>query len=196
MGTHRVRTPRRRGATHAERTRATGSGTHRILHGERITLRALTEADLPRLLEILLQPGVTEWWPGYDMERLRSDTFGDPEETTSLAVELDGDFVGLVMYSEERDPYYKHAGIDIALDITCVGKGLGTDVLRTVARHLFEERGHHRLSIDPALANERAIGAYKKVGFKPVGVMRSYEKGADGTFHDNLLMDMLEGELR
>jgi aminoglycoside 6'-N-acetyltransferase len=158
-------------------------------------MRALTEADLPRLLEILLQPGVSEWWPCYDMARLRADTFETPG-TTALAIELGGEFVGMVMYSEETDPFYKSASIDIALDITCVGQGLGSDTLRTVARHLFEARGHHRLSIDPALANERAIGAYKKVGFKPVGVMRSYEKGADGTFHDNLLMDMLADELR
>jgi aminoglycoside 6'-N-acetyltransferase len=34
------------------------------------------------------------------------------------------------------------------------------------------------------------------VGFKPVGVMRRYERGQDGTFHDGLLMDMLAGELR
>jgi aminoglycoside 6'-N-acetyltransferase len=176
----------------------TGPGTTdnpRVLTGERVTLRRLREDDLPRLLEILLQPGVSDWWPGYDMERLRADTLGSPE-TTSLAVELSGDFVGLVMYTEESDPYYKHASIDIALDITCVGQGLGTDVLRTVARHLFEDRGHHRLSIDPALANERAIGAYEKVGFKRVGVLRSYEKGPDGSFHDNLLLDMLAGELR
>jgi aminoglycoside 6'-N-acetyltransferase len=169
--------------------------THPVLRGERVALRQLTEADLPRLLEILLQPMVAEWWPGYDMTRLRADTLEDPDGT-SLAVELDGDFVGLVMYTEEPDPYYKHAGIDIALDTTCVGQGLGSDTLRTVARHLFEDRGHHRLSIDPALANVRAIGAYKNVGFKPVGVMRQYERGSDSTFHDNLLMDMLAGELR
>ena len=169
--------------------------THPVLHGERVTLRLLTEADLPRLLEILLQPMVAEWWPGYEMTRLRADTLEDPDGTT-LVVELDGDLVGLVIYTEEPDPYYKHAGIDIALDTTCVGQGLGSDTLRTVARHLFEDRGHHRLSIDPALANERAIGAYKRVGFKPVGVMRQYERGADGAFHDNLLMDMLVSELR
>jgi len=160
-----------------------------------VTLRALTEHDLPRLLEILLQPGVAEWWPCYDMERLRADTFEDPE-ATSLAVDLDGHFVGLVMYSEVPDPYYRSAGIDITLDISCVGQGLGTDTLRTLARYLFAERGHHRLTIDPALANSRAVAAYRKVGFKDVGVMRAYEKGPDGTFHDNLLMDMLEGELR
>ena len=38
--------------------------------------------------------------------------------------------------------------------------------------------------------------AYRKVGFRDVGVMRAYEKGADGTFHDSLLMDMLAEDLR
>ncbi len=147
------------------------------------------------LLEILHQPGVAEWWPGYDMARLRADTLDDPR-STSLAVELDGTFVGLVILTEQPDPYYKSAGIDITLDITCVGQGLGADTLRTAARYLFEERGHHRLTIDPSLANERAIRAYERVGFKRIGVARQYEKGADGTFHDNLLMDMLADELR
>jgi len=160
-----------------------------------VTIRPLAEADLPRLLEILLQPGVAEWWPCYDMARLHADTFEDPD-ATSLAIDLDGEFIGLVMYSEVDDPYYRAASIDITLDISCVGQGLGSDTLRALARHLFAERGHHRLTIDPALANERAIAAYRKVGFKPVGVMRAYEKGADGTFHDNLLMDMLVGELQ
>jgi aminoglycoside 6'-N-acetyltransferase len=165
------------------------------LHGDRVTLRPLTEADLPGLLEIMLQPGVAEWWPGYDMARLHADTLEDPN-VTSLAIELGGDLVGLVMYTEQTDPYYKSAGIDIALDVTCVGQGLGSDTLRTVVRHLFDVRGHHRITIDPALTNERAIGAYQKVGFKPIGVGRNYERGPDGTFHDNLLMDMLSGELR
>jgi len=169
--------------------------THPVLHGDRVKLRLLAEEDLPRLLAIVREPGVAEWWACYDLERLRADTFGDAA-TTSLAIELDGDLIGLVMYSEEKDPFYRSAGIDITLDISCVGQGLGYDTLRTVARYLFEECGHHRLTIDPAVANERAVRAYERVGFKPVGVMRQYEKGADGAFHDNLLMDMLVGEVR
>jgi mannose-6-phosphate isomerase-like protein (cupin superfamily) len=45
--------------------------------------------------------------------------------------------------------------------------------------------------IDPALDNGRAISCYRKVGFRPVGVMRRYERGPDGTFHDGLLMELL-----
>jgi aminoglycoside 6'-N-acetyltransferase len=33
------------------------------------------------------------------------------------------------------------------------------------------------------------------VGFRAVGVMRQYERGGDGHFHDGLLMDLLRGEL-
>lgn len=58
-----------------------------------------------------------------------------------------------------------------------------------------QERGHPRITIDPAVANERAIRAYERIGFRQVGVMRSYERGADGTWHDGLPMDLLAGEL-
>ncbi|MDP2183710.1 MAG: GNAT family protein [Actinomycetota bacterium] len=160
-----------------------------------MTLRELTHDDLPRILEIVLQPGVSEWWSGYDMPRLRADTFETPG-VTSLAIEFVGELIGLVMYSEETDPFYKSAGVDITLAADHLGQGLGTDALRTVARHLFEARGHHRLTIDPSVANERAIAAYREVGFKPVGVMRAYEMDADGIYHDNLLMDMLAEELQ
>jgi aminoglycoside 6'-N-acetyltransferase len=33
------------------------------------------------------------------------------------------------------------------------------------------------------------------VGFKPVGIMRQYERGPDGTWHDGLLMDLVRQEL-
>jgi aminoglycoside 6'-N-acetyltransferase len=64
-----------------------------------------------------------------------------------------------------------------------------------VARWLFEVRGHHRIVIDPAAANARAIRAYSAVGFRPVGVMRAYERRPDGTWADGLLMDLLPDDL-
>ncbi len=75
------------------------------------------------------------------------------------------------------------------------GRGIGSDAVRTLARHLIVDRGHHRLVIDPAADNAAAIRCYSKVGFKPVGVMRRYERGDDGAWHDGLLMDLLADEL-
>jgi hypothetical protein len=54
--------------------------------------------------------------------------------------------------------------------------------------------GHHRITIDPAAENAAAIRAYEKVGFRPVGVMRRYERDVDGDgWHDGLLMELLAG---
>ncbi len=90
---------------------------------------------------------------------------------------------------------YRHAGMDIYLDPSSHGKGIGTDAVRTMARHLIRTEGHHRLVIDPAAANSAAIRAYEKVGFRRVGVLRRYERGPDGTFHDGLLLDLLIDDL-
>jgi aminoglycoside 6'-N-acetyltransferase len=61
---------------------------------------------------------------------------------------------------------------------------------------LIDERGHHRITIDPAASNPAAIRAYEKAGFEPVGVMRRYERDADGKgWHDGLLMELVVPDL-
>ena len=113
-----------------------------------------------------------------------------------LDIEVDGRVAGLIQAYEEPEADYRHAGIDIYVDPALAGHGLGTDAVRTLARHLVHDRGHHRLVIDPAAANAPAIRAYEKVGFRPVGVMRAYERDPDGGgWHDGLLMDLLAEEL-
>jgi aminoglycoside 6'-N-acetyltransferase len=69
------------------------------------------------------------------------------------------------------------------------------DAVRTLVQHLIVDRGHNRLVIDPAANNAAAIRCYSKVGLRPVGIMRRYQRGMDGTWHDGLLMDLLAGEL-
>ena len=141
------------------------------------------------------EPAVSPWWPRYDAARVRREYLDEPdEETTAFVIDVDGEVAGLIQYSEEDDPDYRSAWIDIAVATRFHGTGAALDALRSVVRELFD-RGHHHLFIDPAADNHRAIRAYEKVGFKPVGIMRQNERGPDGTFHDALLMDMLAGEL-
>jgi aminoglycoside 6'-N-acetyltransferase len=121
------------------------------------------------------------------------DEFVADERT--FVIEVDGEVVGAVQFGEVDDPMYRSANIDLYLTTPLHGQGLGSEAVRVLARHLIEERAHHRLTIDPAADNAAAIRAYEKVGFRPVGVMRSYERGPDGTFHDGLLMEMLADEL-
>jgi len=102
----------------------------------------------------------------------------------------------MIQYAEELTPQYRHASIDLFLDPVVHGRGVGRDAVRTLARYLIEDRGHHRLVIDPAADNEAAIRCYAAVGFRPVGVMRAYEHDVDGPgWHDGLLMDLLAPDL-
>jgi aminoglycoside 6'-N-acetyltransferase len=168
------------------------------LRGEHVVLRPVTSDDIDSLESIFAEPTVAEWWPRYTRERLEAEFLRPDEGTTVYAITVDtevAEVVGIIQSWEEDDPDYRHAAIDIAVAVRWHGEGVAVDALRTLGRHLLGA-GHHRLVIDPAVANERAIACYAKVGFRPVGVMRRYERGADGTFHDSLLMDLLDGELR
>ncbi len=166
------------------------------LAGELVRLRPLTEGDRDSLIAVLADPTVVEWWDTRGPEHSADELIAGEPGWLVWAIEADGGFAGSIQATEENDPDYRHAGIDIFMAAPFQGRGIGTDAVRTVARWLFDVRGHHRLTIDPAAANGRAIRTYEKVGFKPVGVTRGYERGVDQTFHDGLLMDMLRGELR
>ena len=164
-----------------------------ILDGDLVRLRPIESGDAERFAAILAEPSVARWWtlaPG----GAAADWLADGDQAT-FAIEHEGEVIGSIQYSEVDEPDYRSAGIDLFLATAAQGHGYGTDAVRTLARYLVAVRGHHRLTIDPAAANERAIHVYRTVGFRPVGVMRAYERGPDGAWHDGLLMDLLADEL-
>jgi aminoglycoside 6'-N-acetyltransferase len=154
-------------------------------------LRPLAESDEVALLRIHLTPEVQRWWDVPD----EGFPWTDEPEATRLTIEVDGAVAGLIQFSEELTPKYRHAKIDLFLDPALHSRGLGTEALRRVVRHLIEDRHHHRIAIDPATTNLAAIRAYEKVGFRSVGVMRHYERDlGGGGWHDGLLMELLADE--
>ncbi|WP_138897028.1 GNAT family N-acetyltransferase [Streptomyces chryseus] len=168
---------------------------HKTLYGTEVVLRPPTPEDIPPLAAIRSTPEVRATWRGGDdLVKTVTEDLADPDVTT-LVVEHAGRIAGAVQWGEESDPDYRHANIDIYLDPAVHGRGLGTDTVRTLARHLVTDLGHHRIVIDPAADNTVAIRCYTKAGFRPVGIMRAYERGPDGTWHDGLLMGLLASDL-
>jgi aminoglycoside 6'-N-acetyltransferase len=166
------------------------------LTGPRVTLRAATPVDAPAVLRVLRAHEVARWWPLDDDAEALALCDGSDPDLEVWAIVVAGAVEGVIQAWEETDPDYRHAGVDLALHPSVQGRGLGPDAIRLVARYLFEERGHHRLTIDPNRANERAIAAYRSVGFREVGVLRSVEWDRTlGRWTDGLLMDLLAGEL-
>ncbi|WNE99863.1 GNAT family protein [Streptomyces luomodiensis] len=165
------------------------------LRGARVVLRPTTPSDVPALAAIRAKPEVyARWRGGADLVAAVREDLAEPGGE-HLTIEYEDAVIGMIQWSAEADPDYRHASIDIYLDPAVHGRGLGTDAVRTLARHLIDDLGHHRIVIDPAADNAAAIRCYRKVGFRPVGVMRSYERGPDGTWHDGLLMDLLAEEV-
>ncbi len=158
------------------------------LHGRLVTLRPVRTDDLPTLHEILEEPEVATWWRRTEWERV--DELG----AVTFAIELDRRVVGCIQYNEETDPDYRAAAVDIFVSAAAHGRGVGSDAMRTLIAWLIDVRGHHRLTVDPATANERAVHVYRTLGFRPVGVLRRYERVEGGEYRDALLLDLLAEE--
>ena len=121
-------------------------------------------------------PRSGRWWGSRpdDFEHHRDGFISDAAGNEAFAIEVDGALAGWLGVYEEEEADYRHAGLDIFIDPGVHGAGHGSRALRLAARWLLDERGHHRLIIDPAAANERAIAVYAGLGLRPVGVMRAY----------------------
>ncbi len=152
--------------------------------------------DLAALLALFADPEVAAWWPMTEADILRDVLERADPDVTVYVIEVGGELAGVIQSYEETDEDYRHAGMDISIASRFHGTGVALDALRTLARHLIDGDGHHRLVIDPAASNARAIACYTKLGFRPVGIMREYERAPDRTWRDGLLMDLLAPELR
>ena len=165
------------------------------LRGRDVLLRPATEDDADELVAILAEPAVARWWPPFDRARVLEELVAERPDEEGFVIEADGQVVGYIQAAEEPDPEFRSASIDLFLATRAQGHGLGPQAIRVLAADLLDRRGHHRITIDPVAENERAITAYAKVGFRPVGRLRHYQRMTDGTWADALLMDLLADEL-
>jgi aminoglycoside 6'-N-acetyltransferase len=155
------------------------------LHGETVVLRALEPGDAEVLREIRRHPEVHAFWGALE------DDFPQEDEPASerYAILVDGEVAGMAQWSEESEPDYRHAEMDVFLDPALRGRGHGPDAVRTLADHLVRARGHHRIVIGAAVENTAAIRAYEKAGFRRVGVTERSWRDPDGVWQDEVLME-------
>lgn len=160
------------------------------LQGSLVRLRSVQPEDRPVLLSILDEPQVAFWWRRSEWERV------DEDAATTFAIVVEGTIAGCIQFTEETDPDYFSAAVDIFVSTAAQGRGVGPDAMRTLLRWLIDVRGHHRVTVDPAAENVHAIHVYEKLGFRPVGTLRRYERVEDGVWRDALLMELQAEEFR
>jgi aminoglycoside 6'-N-acetyltransferase len=148
---------------------------------QRYGFRPVTEEDLPMLAAWLAEPHVAAWWNDPEVELAEIREHIDSISVEPLIVEFSGRPIAYLQsydpHLEDGHPYqdqpFGTLGIDISIgDPQLVGVGHGSSIVRQFTDQLFAE-GAPRVIIDPDPANGRAIRAYEKAGFKPLGERRS-----------------------
>ncbi len=167
-----------------------------------VSFQPIQEEDLPMLLTWLQQPHVRAWWDDGDdtLAKVRNHYLQEPadETTDDLASGVHRFFIHLSQLHLSRpagyiqcyeDLEYVHDQASIGIDLFLaeprnLRRGLGTLVLREFVDFIWQQAQVEVLVVDPSPSNERAIGCYKKAGFR----YQSTVKASDGELHYLMLL--------
>jgi aminoglycoside 6'-N-acetyltransferase len=148
-----------------------------MANSPRYIFRPVTEKDFRLLERWLSEPHIAEWWGDATEELAAIGEHMDSISVEPLIVELGGRPIAYLQtydpHLEDDHPYndqpFGTLGLDLSIgEADLVGVGLGSAMLRQFIEELFDE-GTPRVIIDPDPANKRAIRAYEKAGFTPIG---------------------------
>jgi len=143
------------------------------------------------------QIGISWFLRNYKGHQTIGHSGGDTGFVSNLILIPEKSMAVVMMSNFDRAPLgvLTNAALDVALGLKPDPGTIRTPIERVLYKTIANERGHHRITIDPAAHNTAAILCYTKVGFKPIGITRQSERGPDGTWHDGLLMDLLAEDL-
>lgn len=153
-----------------------------------VTVRLMTEHDLPMLHDWLNRPHIVEWWGGDEKrptlaevrEHYLPRVLANGSVTPYFAM-LGDEPIGYAQsyvalkcgdgwWEDETDPGVR--GIDQLLaNPAHLGRGLGTKLVRALVELLFTDPEVTMVQTDPAPDNLRAIRCYEKAGFKLLGTI-------------------------
>ena len=147
-----------------------------------VTLRLMTEQDLPMLHDWLNRPHIVEWWGGEEERPTLDDVLEHylprvlaEESVTPYIAMLGEEPIGYAQsyvalgsgdgwWEDETDPGVR--GIDQSLaNPAKLNIGLGTRLVQALVELLFSDPTVTKIQTDPAPNNHRAIRCYEKAGF-------------------------------
>jgi aminoglycoside 6'-N-acetyltransferase len=141
-----------------------------LVRGRLTVLRPADAGDVDRLVAWHADPEVARYWDGETFTPAEMQDRLAREDVEAWIVEEAGEPVGYLQVHSE--------GLDMFLVPSARGRGLGPDAARAMARHLVDERGWMRVTVDPYAWNEGAVRAWERAGFVEVS---RHEAGGDYT---------------
>jgi GNAT superfamily N-acetyltransferase len=95
----------------------------------------------------------------------------------------------------KENRHHRTGDIGILIAAEHQGKGYGSEAIRWVLNWAFQVAGLHRVGIESASFNPRAIRLWERLGFQHDGKDRE-ALWSNGGWHDNIRLSILEGEWR
>jgi AacA4 family aminoglycoside N(6')-acetyltransferase len=162
-------------------TRKTYNDVMEDILSARVSLRLMTDDDLPLLHTWLNRPHIVEWWGGGrpTMDEIRAHytprLMDEAGVTPYIAMLGEHPFAYAQSYvvlgsgggwwEDETDPGVR--GIDQSIgEAYLLGQGLGTKLVRTLVETLLQDPSVTKVQTDPAPTNLRAIRCYERAGFR------------------------------
>lgn len=172
-----------------------------MLHGQRVSLRAVEAGDLERAYKWINDREVTRYLTArYPLSHADEERWLARRPTNSLAdgvtlaIETEGgEHIGnLDLHLVSPDDRTAHLGIMIG-EKAYWSNGYGSDAIVTLLRFAFEEMNLHKVSLHVFDSNPRAVACYRKCGFQQEARLRDHYYG-EGCYRDVLVMGVLREE--
>jgi len=169
--------------------------------GRKVRLRPIREEDLARIVRWRNDPQILSRLLSHrklTIEKQRewfAKLPGDESKRSFIIETLDGRAVGQGGFGS-IDAHSRTAELGVMIgERSEQGRGYGSEAVRLLAEYGFGGLGLHRIQLRVLEGNDRALGIYRKLGFRDEGRLRE-AIFKDGRFLDVLLLGMLAGELR
>jgi RimJ/RimL family protein N-acetyltransferase len=177
------------------------SGGDRILAGDGIELRPHARRNYEIYGRWYSDPTVwhlTSWTAEPLSPREVERLFEDREASTtekSFAIHLQDNREPLGIISL-MNVSKAHGSADLSIivgDSDDRARGYGTEAIRTILKHAFEDLALYRVGLSVFEFNEAALKTYERLGFNQEGCLRGAVK-RDGRHHNAILMSILARE--
>lgn len=173
-----------------------------MIVGNKVRLRPIERADLPRFVEWFADPEVRRYLLLYlpfslaQEERWFESMLGrvERQESVLLAIETsDGVHIGNIgLHSINWKDRNAELGITIG-EKAYWNQGYGTDAIRTMLGLAFREMNLRRVFLRVDVDNARGIRCYEKAGFHKEGTSRD-AVFKEGAYQDQYVMSILQTE--
>ena len=171
-----------------------------VLEGANLTLRPLTDGDVPLLAKWLFEPEVLRWLQlSEDPPELRTEEAvrerfermqADPFTMTWRIDTKEGRPIGQIELVNIH-PLQRRAEMHMAIgEKDTWGQGYAMPAVRRLLQYAFEDLGLRRVYLTPDADNARAIRAFEKCGFVREGLLREHRL-RHGQPTDMLMMGVL-----